>query len=453
MPNYWINVLRIVFLVSGVTRAIVINIPQDFNTIQDGIDSSSNGDTILIAPGAYHENINFQGKDIIVGSLFILEQDSSYISQTEITGDTASSIVVFENGEDSTSKLIGLTIRDGFGTLLDPDIDGTFDDYGGGILCINSSPSLTNLNITGNYINSGGGAAIYLSNSSSLINHVKIYNNTSDNFGGGIYCDNYSSLKILNSEIYSNSASWGGQAVYCHDSSNVIIRDSKMHSNLGANLGVVYIKDSPNSILTDVEIADNLHTTGLYLGYSKLFINRVIIHDNIGAGMRVWHTELYGVNCEFHNNTFHGIIVSGNAFADLYNVEIYSNSTNGFGGGIYITSSFMLNTILRLTNSLLHGNTSSIGVGSNIHSYGGELILINTTLANSFIDSTSYGSSILLDNEGSLMIVNSILYSLDYVEIDNNGSHGLSDIVIGNTNIHGYLDGIERWTPLTGHFF
>jgi hypothetical protein len=80
-----------------------IKIPQVGTKIQAGIDISSNGDTVLVSPGIYYENINFSGKNIVLGSLFLTTGDTSYISQTIIDGSQQGCVVVFESGEDSTT--------------------------------------------------------------------------------------------------------------------------------------------------------------------------------------------------------------------------------------------------------------------------------------------------------------------------------------------------------------
>ncbi|SVD39727.1 uncharacterized protein METZ01_LOCUS392581, partial [marine metagenome] len=87
-----------------------------FSTIQAGIDASSDGDTVLVAEGTYTENINYNGKNIVVGSFYLTTQDTSYISSTNIDGNQSGSVVTFVNNEDATTVLIGFTLQNGTGT-------------------------------------------------------------------------------------------------------------------------------------------------------------------------------------------------------------------------------------------------------------------------------------------------------------------------------------------------
>ncbi len=64
----------------------LINVPSLFSTIQGAIDVAYEGDTILVQTGTYIENINYNGKNIVICSLYLTTQDTSYISSTIIDG-------------------------------------------------------------------------------------------------------------------------------------------------------------------------------------------------------------------------------------------------------------------------------------------------------------------------------------------------------------------------------
>ena|SRR5882762_8467466 len=59
----------IALLLVGLARAATtIHVPADQPTIQAAISAAQNGDTILVSPGTYAENIDFIGKAITVKS-------------------------------------------------------------------------------------------------------------------------------------------------------------------------------------------------------------------------------------------------------------------------------------------------------------------------------------------------------------------------------------------------
>ncbi len=170
-----------------VSSATIINVPADIASIQGGIDLADDGDTVLVQPGTYYENINFNGKSIVVGSLTLTTGDTSYISQTIIDAGTNSTVVKIENGEDSTAVLCGFTITKG--------------DQGG-ISIINSQPNISNLYIRNN--NGGFGGGIGISDSHSKISNVYILNNFAF-MGGGVFCNN-SSIILENVTVSQNVA-------------------------------------------------------------------------------------------------------------------------------------------------------------------------------------------------------------------------------------------------------
>ena len=117
-----VALITFLLIISPLSYSATINIPADYPTIQQGIDAAVNGDTVLVAPGTYLENIDFEGKAITLKSE--LGPDV-----TTIDGNRAGSVVIFENQETTNSVLDGFKITNGTGTSHDNRVDG------GGIFC------------------------------------------------------------------------------------------------------------------------------------------------------------------------------------------------------------------------------------------------------------------------------------------------------------------------------
>ena len=132
--------LKIIFLALGLgissvlsAFAATINVPADQPTIQAGINAAIPGDTVLVAPGTYIENISFLGKAITV-------QSSGGPGVTVIDGNSTTNVVIFSSGEGLGSVIEGFTITKG---------------VNGGIYCSNTSPTIINNIITANTTGSG----------------------------------------------------------------------------------------------------------------------------------------------------------------------------------------------------------------------------------------------------------------------------------------------------------
>ena len=66
------QLLLISFLILSITFSNIIHVPDNYPTIQAGIDASSDGDTVLVADGEYYENLILD-KDITLASHFLLD--------------------------------------------------------------------------------------------------------------------------------------------------------------------------------------------------------------------------------------------------------------------------------------------------------------------------------------------------------------------------------------------
>ena len=199
----------------------------DFRKIQDAIDDvgTLDGDTIVVKPGTYNENIRFNRKAIRLTS-----QDPDIQSVVETTNITAASgySVRFDFGETGGSMIIGFTIT------------------GRGIYCYGTSPMIAKNIIkecTNNGITGANGAAPTIlsntitSNSPTGISACRglIAGNTitHNGDGGGMYmCFG----DIIGNEITNNTKLGNGGAMYqCGgDIIGNVITDNQATSNGGA---------------------------------------------------------------------------------------------------------------------------------------------------------------------------------------------------------------------------
>ena len=221
-------ILIIGFLsILSVLNALTINIPADYATIQLGINAASNGDIVLVQPGIYVENINYNGKNITVASLYLTTQDTSFISQTVIDGGNLASVVTLESGEDSTAVLTGFTITNGNASGNSPN--------GGGIYLSGTDVVIDNVMISDNSAN-GAGGGMYLYNSDPVLIEVIISNNNSTYEGGGIMC--FNSNPILEKvAIYENSTEWSGGGICSYMNSVIILENVTIADNIAFQNG------------------------------------------------------------------------------------------------------------------------------------------------------------------------------------------------------------------------
>ena len=242
-------------ILTSVSQATILHVPNDQPTIQLGIDATGTGDTVLVHPGTYVENINFHGKDIVVGSLFLTTGDTSYITQTVIDGNRNSNVVRFENGESPAALLCGFTITNG----------DAGSGEGGGINCTGSSPTLSHLVVSENDAAWCGGIFCGLGSNPS-IRKSEISKNRGG-VGGGIFCWQNSSPTISNTEIRDNSASGGGGICCWINSSpaliNVIIKgNTASSSNELDGGGGIFCWDNSHPFLSNVVISQNVADRG-----------------------------------------------------------------------------------------------------------------------------------------------------------------------------------------------
>lgn len=316
----------------GFAEGATLYVPDQYGAIQDAIDAAADGDTVVVRPGTYVENIDFIGKAITVRS-------ESGASVTTIDGNQTGSVVTFADSEGVDSVLDGFTVTNGSGTSIWPD------PRGGGIYCMDSSPTIKNNIIEGNEIwwdyNPSGtpeGGGIYCHGSATIHNNT-IRNNavygTWDALGGGIYCDQ--STSVTNNIITDNVSQlsyWGscmGGGIFCRD--HATITNNTISDNWAWEGGGIHAFDDQF-----VTIANNLITnnTGSSQGGGIAATSATICGNTIsrnssgplGGG---------GILCTSTTTITSSILWDNDAFGDPNEIEgdpaiTYSDVKGGWPG-------------------------------------------------------------------------------------------------------------------------
>jgi len=301
------------------TQATIIHVPGDQPSIQAGIDASSNGDTVLVAPGTYYEHINFNGRAILVTS----EAGAQTTFIEKLQNDV--SIVIFATGEDTTSVLDGFTIRNADGgsgiecQSASPLIENNIVTYnissgfGGGILCVTSHPTIRNNRISSNTAAWGGGIRIHTS-SPTIVNN-EIVSNTATMLGGGIHCTDLSHATITGNTIISNTCDAAGGGILVDNTSGGVVSFNLVCDNVANGRGGgIFCHNNSTPLVLNNTVARNsgyaAQAGGIVcqLGCSPTLINN-IVSDNIAG---------YGIHC------------SENSFPSISYDDVWNNAEGNY---------------------------------------------------------------------------------------------------------------------------
>ncbi len=107
----------------GLSEAIldehtIVNVPNDYGTIEDAVANAKDGDTIILSPGNYYvsDTIRVAQNNLTIASKYHTTGDESYIESTKIIGNNDKNQEMFDGtmkeGESKNLKFIGLTVKE-----------------------------------------------------------------------------------------------------------------------------------------------------------------------------------------------------------------------------------------------------------------------------------------------------------------------------------------------------
>ena len=285
-------------------------VPNDYRTIQDAIDAAINGDTVIVRPGSYFENIDFLGKSICVVS-------DRGPENTIINGRSSGLVATFQNGEGTDCTIEGFTLTNGR------------SKYGGGIYCYSqSSPNISSCVIQGNVAEWYGGGICCMYGSCPTISDCVFQGNASLFLsGGGIYCREFASPVIRNCLITENCSATSGGGISCFDSAPTISNCVVSYNSAYAYGGGVYFEGCSLTLTNNTIYCNTTDFFGggvFSTGFGSSTISNTIIWDNDASG---W-PEIY-VRPDSALVTFSDIKGGFNGVGNIDAEPLFADPVNG----------------------------------------------------------------------------------------------------------------------------
>ena len=271
----------------------VLRVPADFPKVQTAIDSAKEGDTVLVAPGRYYENLVFKGQNIVLASEFVRTRDRSAIERTILDGSRpahpdSGAVVTIWRFEDSTAVVEGFTITGGTGTVWFDNKDKINFREGGGIIVDLSGPTIRNNIIEGNVaidkgkMLSAGGGGIRVGFAEPIIERNVIRNNKG-RYGGGVVLF-HSAATLRDNVITGNEGGedFGGAGIWVVGYFSQKLTNVIEHNTIAGNIG------RADTTLPQGRRRISGKGAGLHFGFSRAIFRNNIIWGNTPDQVQNW---------------------------------------------------------------------------------------------------------------------------------------------------------------------
>ncbi len=360
-------ILAAIIILPAIANAAILDVHSG-ESIQAAVTAASASDTVLIHEGEYVETVVPYGKSLTIGSEFLMDGDTAHIASTILQPDLArpdtGSCIVYAYGESLTSRLVGLRLRNGIGTRLEP-LDWPSGSYGGAVLI--SGPSAASIEwciIENSTSTNGGGIAVFgTSDSDSARARIEdsVIRDCFAEYGGGGGFVRTSSITLINCELRGNGCQNWAAGMHVTSSAACFER-IRFVENYGA-LGGMFLGWS-NGLIDSCVFDGNgndqsfaNHPAHLELVYDDVRVSNNVFRANTGNHKAIFVSDM---ELQFFGNTIEenvSTIWSGPLYLERVTGQIAYNSflnNTCLGGAILVN---MSNDVM-IHHNIFSGNQS-----------------------------------------------------------------------------------------------
>ena len=410
-----------------------------FDSIQDAIDASSDGDRILVYAGTYSETLIINHKIDLFG-----EDKSTVVINGANSGDRITITATNVNISHFSIRNCGTTATNA-------------------VILIDSGNTL----ITDNIIESGGKHGIFINNCNDNI----IYDNTiRSNSGNGLYFNNSNSNDITYNSITSNS----NEGLFLYNSSNNTIQNNAAIQSNSYN-GIFLNETCNDNIISNNNISSNTKN-GIFLNdhCDDNTLSSNDIFSNSDSGIRQENSSTNTMSSSnIDSNTDYGIMIVGSTnmiqsntirYNGIHGIILFADDNNIISSNTIIGNTYDGIRLSNSTSDSIYGNEISDNSGYGINL---DFFTISNLISNNYFHDNTNNAVDKSINRNTWNITKTVgsnkvggsyqcgNYWDDYDEdnegaLDSNGD-GLADsayTIYGSNNDYGAL--LDVTSPIIG---